>query len=458
MKPRVALSMIVRDAELDLPRCLDSVAGLVDEIVIADTGSLDGTRAIADRYQARCLQIPWEHDFAKARNQALAAVTADWVLALDADEQMDPDAGELLPALLAHAEVTGYLVTIRNYVKGINERLWDKPATPNDFRLETARSYPAYTEHENVRLFRRHPDVYFVGRVHETVGHRITESGGRLAPANFLIHHFGMVASPQTCSRKQALYQELGRLKVAEMPHSGQAHFELGLVEFDSFSNYEEALRCFHRACELNPKLEVSWLFAALAAIRLERHADALRYTRGAAAHGHCGPLLLEVEGDAHFNLGNYPEAERVYRKALKTSPEPVSLESKLGMAELRRGETESALRRLRRTLRERRQTPELHDRLIAALTSLGRLEEAAAAAEDKLTAIEPDETAYMRAASIRARIGHWEKAEASVTAGLNRFPQSDKLRRALLEVQAGSGRVPQMTGDLGHGTSAVAP
>ena len=55
------------------------------------------------------------------------------------------------------------------------------------------------------------------------------------------------------------------------MPLNAQAHFELGLVEFDNFHNYEEALRHFRRACELNPRLAVSWLFAALAALELEQ-------------------------------------------------------------------------------------------------------------------------------------------------------------------------------------------
>jgi glycosyltransferase involved in cell wall biosynthesis len=441
MKPRIALSMIVRNAESDLPRCLESAAGVVDEMVIADTGSTDRTREVAARYGARVLQIPWEDDFAKARNQALEAIEAGWVLVLDADEQLGPEAQSRIPALIRPAEVSGYTVNIRNYVTSLQERLWDKPAKPNDSRLESTKPYPAYVEHENVRLFRRDPQIYFVGRVHETVGHRITEIRGRLLKADFCIHHFGLAAAPETRASKNRLYRELGRRKVEEMPLNAQAHFELGLVEFDNFHNYEEALRHFRRACELNPRLAVSWLFAALAALELKQPGPALAYVQGAEAQGYSGPLVLETAGDVYYNLGQVQEAARLYRKACKALADSPLLQSKLALAELRCGDVDPALRRLRRALREEPRAAAVHDRLITALVFAGRLPEAAEAAETKLTAVEVDESAFLRAASIRAQLRQWQQARDSVTAGLRQFPQSERLRQALAEVAAPAGQ-----------------
>jgi glycosyltransferase involved in cell wall biosynthesis len=434
MKPRIALSMIVRNAEADLPRCLTSVAGIVDEIVVADTGSSDSTCDLAAQYGARIIKIPWADDFAQARNQALETVAADWVLVLDADEQLGPDAQASIPALALRGNVSGYLVTIRNYVPSLQQRVWDKPAKPNDSALESARAYPAYVEHENVRLFRRDPQIYFVGRVHETVGRRITEIGGTLRKADFCIHHFGLAASPETHASKNRLYRELGRRKVEEMPLDAQSHFELGVVEFDNFQNYEVALRCFHRACELNPGLNVSWLFAALAARELGLHEAALAYVRGAQAHGYSGPLALETEADVHYKLGNFREAGRAYRRASAAgTPSPV-LESKLALAELRCGDVEPALRRLRRALREEPHAAEIYDRLITALVFTERLPEAAEVAEAKLVAVDADESAFLRAASIRAQLGDWPKVQESVLAGLRQFPHSERLQRLLPE------------------------
>src|ERR1700686_2903395 len=92
MSERLALSMIVRNGEQDLAHCLESVRGIVDEIVVADTGSTDSSIAIARQFGARVINIPWTNDFAAARNAALAPVHAEWVLVLDADEQLDEQA------------------------------------------------------------------------------------------------------------------------------------------------------------------------------------------------------------------------------------------------------------------------------------------------------------------------------------------------------------------------------
>ena len=66
--PTLALAMIVKDEEKDLPALLESVKGVFDEIVIVDTGSTDGTKEIAKKYGAKVHDFPWIDDFAAARN------------------------------------------------------------------------------------------------------------------------------------------------------------------------------------------------------------------------------------------------------------------------------------------------------------------------------------------------------------------------------------------------------
>ena len=72
-KARVTLTLIVRDEEKNLPRCLASVRGVFDEIVVVDTGSQDRTAEIARSFGARVFDFVWVDDFAAARNEALAA-------------------------------------------------------------------------------------------------------------------------------------------------------------------------------------------------------------------------------------------------------------------------------------------------------------------------------------------------------------------------------------------------
>lgn len=82
--------MIVRNEEDTLGRCLDSVAGVFDEVVIVDTGSTDQTKAVAARFGARIVDFEWVDDFAAARNVAFAHGTSDYLMWLDADDVFLP--------------------------------------------------------------------------------------------------------------------------------------------------------------------------------------------------------------------------------------------------------------------------------------------------------------------------------------------------------------------------------
>jgi len=90
----VALVMIVKDEQDNLECCLDSIVGAVDEIVVVDTGSTDGTVALAQSYGdkvpggVKVLPFEWSDDFSAARNYGLENADSDWALALDADEEL----------------------------------------------------------------------------------------------------------------------------------------------------------------------------------------------------------------------------------------------------------------------------------------------------------------------------------------------------------------------------------
>jgi len=85
---KLSLSMIVKNEARDLARCLESVKPVVSEIVVVDTGSTDETPQIAAGLGARVISTPWTNDFSAARNIGLDAATGDWLLLLDADEEL----------------------------------------------------------------------------------------------------------------------------------------------------------------------------------------------------------------------------------------------------------------------------------------------------------------------------------------------------------------------------------
>ena len=442
-KPTLGLSMIVRDAEADLARCLESVRGIVDEIVIGDTGSTDSSIEIARRYGARVIPVPWENDFGAARNRVLAENQADWILSLDADEMLEPETSKAIPALLARPDVAGYKVTIWNYVTTLNNRMWDSPAKPNPNRLDAARQYPAYVEHQNVRLFRRNPDVQFEGRVHETTGNRILNSGRKLDEASFVIHHFGLALGAEARFRKSILYRDLGRNKILENPNDAQSYFEVGIEELDTFRDPAAALSCFERVIQLRPRAHRGWAFAGIALVRLGKPAEGLARLRRATELGARNGVVIEAAADAHYQLGDFRAARRSYERAQRVGAVSALPESKIGVCDVRLGRKEQGLRRMRRALQREPEFIELYDLLIVAAVWAGDLQLAAETAEQRLKVAQPTPEGYMRPASIRARLKQWPAALEILQAGCERFPGAETLRQALGQVRQ---KIPQVS------------
>src|SRR3989338_2535121 len=88
-KQTISLCMITKNEEKYLEQCLNSVKAFVDEVVIVDTGSIDKTKEIAKRFNAKIYDFKWVDDFSAARNESLKYATKDWILVLDADEVLE---------------------------------------------------------------------------------------------------------------------------------------------------------------------------------------------------------------------------------------------------------------------------------------------------------------------------------------------------------------------------------
>ena len=96
--------MIVKNEEENLPRCLASVEGIFDEIIVVDTGSTDRTKEIAREFGAKVFDFEWIDSFAAARNEALSHATGDYAFWLDADDVVEPVERVKLLALLRRAQ------------------------------------------------------------------------------------------------------------------------------------------------------------------------------------------------------------------------------------------------------------------------------------------------------------------------------------------------------------------
>ena len=91
-----SLCMIVKNEEDVLERCLNSVRELVDEIIIVDTGSEDGTKQTAERFTDQIYDFQWGDDFAAARNFSFARASGDYLMWMDADDVLPESSLRLL--------------------------------------------------------------------------------------------------------------------------------------------------------------------------------------------------------------------------------------------------------------------------------------------------------------------------------------------------------------------------
>jgi tetratricopeptide (TPR) repeat protein len=430
--PTVGLSMIVKNESQTLGACLRSVSGIVSQIVIADTGSTDNTVDIAREFGATVVPVPWENHFGNARNAALRLMQTDWVLVLDADEELDAEARDQIPNLLS-SNAGGYLVPIRNYIPTVTGRGWDRIAEPNQNSHPRAQQAPAYFVHENCRLFRRDPEIYFVGRVHELVEPRINGLRWRLAMAKFCIHHFGQLAQEETRNRKAAAYRELLRMKVRELPNEPMAWIQLGLQEYECSRESSEPLRCFERALVLEPKATPASLFKGMVYLDLGKYSQALEALDAAHADKRSRALREHLRGDALHNLGRLLEARTAYSDAVRLTGNDPVLSSKLGYTEVRLGRTKEGITRLKEAARKAPEVAEIHERLMKAFVALNTLPDAAEHAE-KLASLEGTAKAYLRAASIRAHAKQHQQAREILSRGIGLFPDSTELRQAFAE------------------------
>jgi tetratricopeptide (TPR) repeat protein len=397
-EPTIELSMIVKDGATTLERCIRSVASCVDRVVVGDTGSTDATAEIARKCGAAVVQIPWERDFARARNRMLKCAKCDWILVLDADEMLDEQGRRRIPELIARRDVDAYDIWRWNYVRGGYIRSGEQAAIPNPIVVEESRPYPAYTLTLNTRLFRCHPGVFFEHCVHETVSGRLQALGRSSAQADFVIHHFGMVEDAEPVREgKNEFYHQLGLRKLETEPGNSRAWFEVGLSEFELHRRPAEALAYFEKACSLAPQYSEAWLYAGMCLVRTGKLSEALKRFSIALKLGLRSPVLFEAIGDAYFYAGRYEQAREAYEQTIAVGGISPLNNAKLGASEVCLGLAVQGIGRMKQAVETSPEYVELYDILIAGALLAGDKTLAEQTAEAKISAAKSDHCAPVR-------------------------------------------------------------
>ena len=115
--PRLSAAIIVKDEAVAIGHCLDSLSGLAADIVVLDSGSVDGTQALCRARGVRVIETDWP-GFGAQKQRAVAAAANDWVLCVDADERISAELASSIRKAMAAPAVTAYCFARRNRFLG----------------------------------------------------------------------------------------------------------------------------------------------------------------------------------------------------------------------------------------------------------------------------------------------------------------------------------------------------
>lgn len=228
---KISACVIARDEAGNIARCLQSVKGAVDEMIVVDTGSVDDTVAIAAAAGAKVYYHQWEDDFSAARNYALAQAKGDWIVFLDADEYIAPDKAPNLRPILSRLH--------------------------GDRRIEAVSCAMEHTEgfdgtlrarDRTVRIFRNSPAIRYQGRIHEFI-----RKNGRFTRAlhlgeyELVIRHTGYAREkqPEKLVRNHALLEQ----SLADGSVDGLTYYYLA-HSYWTLGKYEKAVEYASKAIE----------------------------------------------------------------------------------------------------------------------------------------------------------------------------------------------------------------
>jgi glycosyltransferase involved in cell wall biosynthesis len=261
--------MIVKDEEEYLPRCLSSIKDIVDEIIIVDTGSSDKTVEIAKNFGAKVYYFKWNNDFSEARNESLKYATKDWILILDADDELNSESKETFKVLL-------------------NTELDEKAI----YHFETLSYYGNSIDNDNIainlnpRLFKNNRGIHYKGEVHNQL---ISVEGDYNAVCNEIkIYHYGYIDKRISSKDKRNRNISILNEQIKKNPNDGFVYFNLG-NEYGALDDMNKSLECYYKAYEkFTPNTGYSSLLILriiIANLKLKNYNKALEFVDIGSLH-----------------------------------------------------------------------------------------------------------------------------------------------------------------------------
>lgn len=175
----ISAAYITFNEEKYIARSIKSILPLVDEIIVVDHHSFDNTVLISEELGAKVTQYEWIHDFSHARNFAMSLCSGDWIICPDADEHFEGENLDIIRTAISGSDEKG--VVAWSFIRKNHY-----PSHDSDSPYFLPPFYPDF----QVRLFKKMPEIFYSGAVHEGVLPSIEESKvGIVGRLSVCIHH-----------------------------------------------------------------------------------------------------------------------------------------------------------------------------------------------------------------------------------------------------------------------------
>jgi len=310
--------MITKNEADNLPRSLGSVQGLVDELVVVDTGSEDKTVDLAREYGAKVYNFIWQNDFAAARNFALDKAEGEWILFLDADEELQKIDKDDLKHTLQQAKEEGFFVNIINF--------GDNKNNLKSFAL---------------RLFRNNPSYRYEGKIHEQIFSTIqnTNPQATFSWIDLEIHHYGYLSDQIKAKNKTERNIELLLNETPEVKETSFYCFNLGM-EYLRIGKFTEAEKWFKKGWQkVRPSISFAHRLISKLIICLslqEKYAEAIGYCQKGEEYYPNYADLYYYHGLCLIKTNHLEEARRILIKGLEKGESPAHYISEAGCGSYR--------------------------------------------------------------------------------------------------------------------------
>ncbi len=244
--PSISLVLIVRDEAQNIAKILNELKPVYDEAIVVDTGSTDGTVALAVAAGAQVIHFPWCDDFAAARNHGIDAAGGDWILTVDADECIAAEDFSALRQAVANGAGKAFFFTQRNYSNLVGHPEWRFVDGKYPGQEEKSRGFIKAFQ---IRLFPNLKELRYHGCIHETIG-GCTQAGIEKEYLEITIHHFGHLQTGAVAQRRSDLYSRLTREKFRRNPNDAGACLQMG-IRFLEEGHGDKAKKILERLIDL---------------------------------------------------------------------------------------------------------------------------------------------------------------------------------------------------------------